>query len=41
MGNIYGSQLDRTDGAITADTDLLKMVPVETLLGFGNYFHTL
>ena len=23
---------------ITADTDLLKMVPVEILLNFGNYF---
>ena len=26
---------------ITADTDLLKMVPVEILLNFGNYFCTL
>ena len=25
----------------TADTDLLKMVPVEILLNFGNYFRTL
>ena len=26
---------------ITADTDLLKSVPVEILLNFGNYFRTL
>ena len=26
---------------LTADTDLLKMVPVEILLNFGNYFLTL
>ena len=25
----------------TADTDLLKIVPVEMLLNFGNYFRTL
>ena len=25
----------------TADTDLLKMVPVKILLNFGNYFRTL
>ena len=25
----------------TADMDLLKMVPVEILLNFRNYFHTL
>ena len=25
----------------TADTDLLKMVPIEILLKFGNYFYTL
>ena len=25
----------------TADTDLLKMVPVEILLNFGNHFSTL
>ena len=26
---------------VTANVDLLKMVPVEILLNFGNYFHTL
>ena len=26
---------------ITADTDVLKMVPVEILLNFRNYFRTL
>ena len=26
---------------LTADTDLLKMVPVEILLNFGNYVRTL
>ena len=25
---------------LTADMDLLEMVPVEILLNFGNYFHT-
>ena len=28
-------------GYITEDTDLLKMVPVEILLNFENYFRTL
>ena len=28
-------------GSNTADTDLLKMVHVEILLNFGNYFRTL
>ena len=32
--------LRREDNA-TANVDLLKMVPVETLLNFGNYFRTL
>ena len=27
--------------ATTANVDLLKMVPVEILLNFGNYFRTL
>ena len=26
---------------VTADTDLLKMVPIEKMLNFGNYFRTL
>ena len=26
---------------LTTDTDLLKMVPVEILINFGNYFRTL
>ena len=37
----YSLTIDAIDGYITADTDLLKMVPVEILLNFGNYFRTL
>ena len=32
---------DQDPGKRTADTNLLKMVPVEILLNFGNYFRTL
>ena len=36
---------DRTANTVksrpTANVDLLKMVPVEILLNFGNYFRTL
>ena len=36
-----GVTVDKINIGSTADTDLLKMVPVEILLNFENYFCTL
>ena len=38
---LEGKREQKRERHDTADTDLLKMVPVEILLFFGNYFRTL